>query len=137
MIFSDLERLPVMVFRQGSKGTQSPLAGCKGGALRLIRGGEGDHPGDDSATPERVGRAQACRGRSPCRGIQGGGAPLASLAKAEKPKGFFAEAVRCGLPQCETCLNAQSRFGSLGGRRRALGGLAIYPALGGRVNCLP
>ncbi len=50
------------------------------------------------------------------RGSKGAG-PLASLAESEKPKGFFEEAVRCGLPQCETCLAAPSRFRSLGGRR--------------------
>ena len=37
------------------------------------------------------------------RGSKGAG-PLASLAESEKPKGFFDEAVRCGLPQCETSL---------------------------------
>jgi len=30
-------------------------------------------------------------------------APLASLAEAEKPKGFFGVAVHGGLPLCETC----------------------------------
>ena len=70
------------------------------------------------------------RSDRPCWGIQGGKAPLASLAKAEKPKGFFGAAVRCGLPQCETCLITHRRFRSLGGRRRVICGLAICP--GGR-----
>ncbi len=56
-----------------------------------------------------------------------GQSPLASLAEAEKPIGFFDAAVRCGLPQCETCLITHRRFRSLGGRRRVICGLAVYP----------
>ena len=74
------------------------------------------------------------RSDRPCWGIQGGKAPLASLAKAEKPKGFFGAAVRCGLPQCETCLITHRRFRSLGGRRRVICGFAICP--GGRCLML-
>ena len=70
------------------------------------------------------------RSDRPCWGIQGGKAPLASLAKAEKPKGFFGAAVRCGLPQCETCLITHRRFRSLGGRRRVICGFAICPGGG-------
>jgi hypothetical protein len=40
----------------------------------------------------------------PLPGDPRGLTPLASLAEAEKPHGFFDEAVHGGLPQCETCL---------------------------------
>ena len=35
--------------------------------------------------------------------------------------------MQSGLPFCETCLTPQSRFGSLGGRRRGGSGFAICP----------
>ena len=62
-----------------------------------------------------------------------GQSPLASLAEAEKPKGFFGEAVRCGLPQCETCLTTSPRFRSLGGRGGVVSG---FFAFGRRVTKL-
>ena len=102
-----------------------PLAGCKGGTLRWTdRTGE-NYPVDDFRLYVSGSRLRCAEVRQTLLGDPRGQSPLASLAKAEKPKGFFGAAVRCGLPQCETCLITHRRFRSLGGRRRVICGFAI------------
>ena len=72
----------------------------------------------------------------PLPGDPRGRAPLASLAEAEQPHGFFDGAVHGGLPLCETCLTTRKSSGAPKCRHRVVSGPVRGELVSGMLNAV-